>query len=132
MEMRKLALALCMQKDYEESATVAQRSVELAEEFLGSKQNTTLYNMMELGLCLCAAGFLSESEAVCREVVAKRAAILGEDDLYTIYTMEALGSVLVESSHYEEATIWYEKAFRGLHKISGWDYYMAVSCCESL
>ncbi len=130
--MRKLALVLRRRKDYEESVTVARRSVELAEEFLGSEQNTTLYNMKELGLCLCAAGFFSESEAVCREVVAKRAAILGEEDLYTIDAMEALGSVLMESSHYEEATIWCEKAFRGLYKISGWNYCRAVNCYESL
>jgi tetratricopeptide (TPR) repeat protein len=130
--MRNLAEALRRQKHYEEGVIVARRSVELAGEFLGSEQHTTLLNMAELGLCLRGAGLLSESEATLRDVVARRVSIFGEDDLSAIVEMGDLGRVLLETSNYEEATIWYEKAFRGLLKASSWRHWLAVVYCRSL
>jgi tetratricopeptide (TPR) repeat protein len=130
--MRNLAEGLRRQKHYKEAVIVARQSVELAQEFLGSEQQTTLLNMAELGLCLRAAGSLSESEAALRDVVARRVSIFGEDNLSAIVEMGDLGRVLLETSNYVEATIWYEKAFRGLLKASSWRHWLAVVYCRSL
>jgi tetratricopeptide (TPR) repeat protein len=129
--MRNLADALRRQQHCKESVIVARRSVELAE-FLGSEQHTTLLNMAELGLCLRGAGLLSESEAALRDVVTRRVSIFGGDNLSAIVEMGDLARALVETDNYEEATIWYEKAFRGLLKASSWRHWLAVVYCGCL
>jgi tetratricopeptide (TPR) repeat protein len=130
--MRLMAEALRKQKHYKESVTVARRSVELAEIFLGSEHQTTLLNTTELGLCLRAVGLLSESVSVLKGVVAKRITIYEEDGLNTIFDMGHLGHVLMETGNYGEATTWLEKAFRRLLAASGWRHWMVVECYESL
>jgi len=90
-----------------------------------------LWNTAELGLCLRRVGLLSESEAVLRGVVAKRISN-GGDDYDFMFDMGDLGRVLMEAGNYEEATTWYEKAFHGLLKTSGWTHWLAVVYCESL
>jgi tetratricopeptide (TPR) repeat protein len=111
-----LALALRGQKHYKESVAVARRSVELAEELIGSENHTTRYNMMVLARCLRAAGLISESEVMYRDILAK-AGMFGEDkEPLTITAMVELGDVIMESNLYEEANFWHEKALQEIGK----------------
>jgi tetratricopeptide (TPR) repeat protein len=113
---QNLALALLGQKHYKESVAIARRSVELAEELIGSEHCTTRHNMLVLARCLHAAGLSSESEVVYRDIMAK-AGMFGEDkEPVTIIAMAELGDVIMESNIYEEANFWLEKALQEIGK----------------
>jgi tetratricopeptide (TPR) repeat protein len=122
---QNLALALLGQKHYKESVAIARRSVELAEELIGSEHCTTRGNMLVLARCLHAAGLSSESEVVYRDIMAK-AGMFGEDkEPVTIIAMAELGDVIMESNLYEEANFWLEKALQEIGK-------KAAGCQDSL
>jgi len=107
-----LASALLGKKHYKESVPIARRSVELAEELIGSENEIARENMLLLARCLQAAGLISESEVIYRDILAKAGMFGVDKEERTIIAMAELGDILVESELYDEANFWHEKALQ--------------------
>ena len=127
-----LAEVLFYQKRYKEGKPLFKRAAELAEYSLGGEHPVSLYCNYLLARSLHMEGLLIESKELLEANLEKQIRLLGETEINTTNAMSELGEIFMERGCYKEATIWLEKAFRGVAPVFGVEHNYSISICGAL
>jgi len=112
---------------YDESREVCEVAIDQATSSLGSEHIHTLILKYELARILRNQGHIRDSESIFREVLRQQSSLYDENSFETRSTIRELARLLKSLQQHDEATVLYERVFKGSRDSQGLDHHETVN-----